>query len=250
MSSALPFLMSDTYTKEQHRVLALAAVFQAAQLVHMVATTGAGTLDKLGKQYGDALIHATLNIRPHQNPAQNTLLFYHSLADLRVGLHAIERCFEQPYASNQPKQRYPQLKIKQGKHTLTYAMGLLHLSDKIYKNPKFQEHIQNSQQKIIRQLSFFNQDYQHTSILSALAQIYSETASTVKPRIMIKGTAKAFNSPHEVNYIRAFLFAGLQAAHYWRELAGSPWQLIFSKGKILKEVKYFAQVQHQNAQAV
>lgn len=247
MSSALPFVITDSYTKEQNRILALVAVFQAAQLVHMIATTGTATLDKLGKHHGDALIHAALNIRPQHNPSQNSLLFYHSLTDLRVGLHAIERCLDSPYHVKHTTQP-SKTKTKQGRHTLTYAMGLIHLSAKVYKNPNFQTQIQQSQQKIIRQLAFFNQDYQHSSVLSALAQLYSETASTLKPRIMIKGSAKSFNSPHEVAYIRALLFAGLQAAHYWRELGGTPWQLIFSKRKILKEVKYFAQRQHEHMQ--
>ena len=251
MSSAMPFIDATTLSKEQHRTLALAAVFQSAQLVHIVATSGVSALDKIGKEYVDALIYGALNLRADHNPAQNTLLFFRSLDLLRVGLHSLERCFETPYQPQQPQKRYPipNNKVKQGKQTLTYTMGLLHLSAKIYKNSDFQNKISQSQQHIIRQLSFFNQDYQHATIISALAQIYSETASTLTPRIMIKGSAKAFNSPYEVNYIRALLFTGLQAAHYWRELGGSPWQLIFSKRKILKEAKYFAQLQYQTQKA-
>lgn len=245
MSSALPFAPSEYFSKDQHRLLALAAVFQAAQMVHIVATTGVSSLEKLGKQYTDTLLHAALNLRPTQNPCQNSLLFFQSLSALKVGLHSLERCLETPF-NPQPQGQHPKLKVKQGKQTLSYAMALLHLSAKIYRNPKFQTQIANSQQDIIRQLAFFNHDYQHRSVLSAVAQIYSDTASTVKPRIMVKGSAKSFNSPYEVNYIRALLFAGLQAAHYWRELGGTPWQLIFSKGKILKEAKYFVQLQHHS----
>lgn len=245
MSSALPFAPSEHLSQDQHRLLALVAVFQAAQMVHIVATTGVSALDKLGKQYADTLLHAALNLRPTHNPCQNSLLFFHSLSALKVGLHSLERCLEAPF-NPQPQGRYPKLKIKQGKQTLSYAMALLHLSAKIYRNPKFQTQIASSQQDIIRQLAFFNHDYQHRSVLSAVAQIYSDTASTVKPRIMVKGSAKSFNSPYEVAYIRALLFAGLQAAHYWRELGGSPWQLVFSKSKILKDVKYFVQLQHQS----
>ena len=248
MSSALPFALNNQYSQEQHRLLALAAVFQAAQLVHIVATTGTQALEQLGKEYSDTLLQAALNIRSSQNPCQNSLLFFGSVDALKIGLHSLERCLEAPYHPQQPQNRYPlpKPKVKKGKQTLTYAMSLLHLSAKIYSNPQFQDKISTSQQHIIRQLAFFNHNYQQPNILSAFAQIYSETASTVKPRIMIKGSAKAFNNPNEVAYIRALLFTGLQAAHLWRELGGSPWQLIFSKRKILKEVKYFAQLQYQN----
>lgn len=248
MTSALPFDLNDQFTLEQHRVLALTAVFQAAQLVHIIATTGTSALDNLGKDYVDTLLRASLNIRTQQNPCHNTLLFFGSVASLKVGLHSLERSLDAPFSAQQPQSRYPvpKVKIKQGKQTLSYVMALLHLSAKIYTNPNFQQKITDTQQHIIRQLAFFNNDYQHRNILSAFAQIYSDTASTIKPRIMIKGSAKAFNSPYEVNYIRALLFTGLQAAHLWRELGGTPWQLFFSKRKILKEVKYFAQYQYQN----
>lgn len=248
MTSALPFHLNDQFTLEQHRVLALAAVFQAAQLVHIVATTGASALDSLGKDFTDTLLRAALNIRAQQNPCHNTLLFFGSVDALKVGLHSLERSLEAPFNAQQPQSRYPtpKVKVKQGKQTLTYVMALLNLSAKIYQNPTFQQKISESQQHIIRQLAFFNHDYQHRNILSAFAQIYSDTASTMTPRIMVKGSAKAFNSPVEVNYIRALLFTGLQAAHLWRELDGTPWQMIFSKRKILKEAKYFAQYQYQN----
>ena len=247
MTNALPFQHQDVFTKEQHRILALAAVFQAAQLVHIIATKGTHALDQLGKQYVTSLVQASLNIRPALNPMQDSLLFFQSLSHLKVGLRSLERCIEEPY-NPQPQGRQPKLKVKHGKQTLQYSMGLLHLSAKVYKDPKFRQTIEQSQQHIIRQLSFFNQNYQHQSILSALAQIYTDTASTIKPRIMVRGSAQAFNSPYEVACIRALLFTGLQAAHYWRGLGGSPWQLIFSKRKILKELKNFAYFQHEHLQ--
>lgn len=244
----MPFSAQHQFTKEQHRTLALVAVFQAAQLVHIVATSGVTDLDKIGRQYTDTLIYAALNIRANTNPAQNSLLFFQSLDHLTVGLHSLERCFNPHYHPQHPQQRYPlpQKKPQHGKQTLAYAMRLLNLSAKIYKTPDFQHLISESQQKVLKQLPFFNHDFQHSSIISALAQTYSDTASTIKPRIMIKGSAQAFNSPHQVNYIRALLFTGLQAAHYWRELGGSPWQLIFSKRKIVKDIQYFSELQYKS----
>ena len=61
---------------------------------------------------------------------------------------------------------------------------------------------------------------------------------------MVKGSKDAFQDSHDVALIRALLFTGLQAAHYWRNLGGSPWKMIFAKGKILRDIRHLAELQH------
>ncbi len=39
---------------------------------------------------------------------------------------------------------------------MSYAMALLQLEKKVYSNPKYVEIIEQSQQKILKQLSFFD----------------------------------------------------------------------------------------------
>lgn len=242
----MPFV-SVNLNREQHQVLALAAVFQASQLVHLIATSGSNRLGEFGHHYINVLLQAALNIRAGLNPNMDSLMFFHSIQDLHLGLHTLEHSLAIPY-DPQPKQRYPKLRIKNPKQSLSYAMALLHLSSKVYRNKSYQQYIEKMQLSIIRQLSFFDHNYQHPSITAALAQTYSDTASQLKPRIMVKGSAHAFQNNQEIALIRALLFSGLQAAHYWRDLGGSPWKLIFSKGKIIKEIKYFAEHQHLSAE--
>ncbi len=244
MNAALPFDPAHALSKEQHQVLALAAVFQAAQIVHVIATTGTSSLGELGQHYTQILLQSTLNIRAEHNPNQNSLLFFQSLKNLSLGLRSLEQSLIAPY-DPQPKNRYPRLKVKNAKQTLSYALSLLSLSRKVYRDKAYCEKISKAQQNIIRQLAFFNYDYQHPSIIAALAQVYTETASNLKPRIMVKGSEQAFKNPHEVAHIRAILFSGLQAAHYWRDLGGSPWKMLFTKDKILKQIQYFAELQHR-----
>lgn len=242
MTALLPFDQNIQLDQEQHQILALAAVFQAAQIVHVIATTGTASLSELKQEHISILLQSALTIRSTDNPNHNSLVFFQSLQQLKLGLRCLEQSLNAPY-NTQPKSPYPKLKVKNTKQTLTYTMALLHLSAKVYANKDYQEKITKAQQDIVRQLTFFNNDYHHPSIISALAQVYSDTASTMKPRIMVKGSEQAFKSAHEVAHIRAMLFTGLQAAHYWRNLGGSPWKLIFSKGKILKQIQNLAKLQ-------
>ena len=241
----LPFQQPQHFTVRQSRVLALAGVFQAAQLTHMTAMTGLNRIGESGNFYFEQLIKASLNIRPAENNSSETLDFFSQLTDLSLGLKILEQSITQPFTPT-PKSKVP--KLATAKLPMTYAMGLLQLEKKVYRNPNFVEKISKSQQQILKQLSFFDQNYLHPSILANLAQTYVETAGQINPRILVRGNAEAFKDSQHTNRIRASLFTGLQMAHLWRQLGGSSLQLIFGKRKHLQEIQALAHMQYQLGQ--
>lgn len=238
----LPFQQLQTLNVRQNRALALAAVFQSAQLTHMTALSGQQSIGDNGNLYLEKLIKASLNIRPQDLNNCQTLDYFNQLADLSLGLKTLESSITQPFNTS-PKSRLP--KFSNTKLPMTYAMSLLHLEKKVYSNPKFVEIIEQSQQKILRQLSFFDHNYLHPSIIANLAQTYVDTAGQINPRIMVKGNAEAFKDSAHTNRIRAALFTGLQLAHLWRQSGGSSWSMIFSKRKLLKDIQDLARLQYQ-----
>lgn len=238
----LPFQQPQTLNGRQNRALALAAVFQSTQLTHMTAVSGRQSIGENGNFYLEQLIKASLNIRPQANQNCQTLDFFHQLADISLGLKTLESSITQPFNTS-PKSRIP--KFSNAKLPMSYAMALLHLEKKVYSNPKFVEIIEKSQQKILRQLSFFDNNYLHPSIIANLAQTYVETAGQINPRIMVKGNAEAFKDTSHTNRIRAALFTGLQMAHLWRQSGGSSWTMIFTKRKLLKDIQDLARLQFQ-----
>lgn len=238
----LPFQQTQTLNDRQNRALALAAVYQATQLTHMTAMTGQQNMTESGNFYLEKLITASLNIRPTTNQSQQTLDFFSQLPDLALGLKTLESCITQPF-STAPPSRMP--KMNTAKLPMSYAMALLQLEKKVYSNPKFVDIIEKSQQKILKQLSFFDHNYIHPSIIANLAQTYVETAGQINPRIMVRGNADAFKDSAHTNRIRASLFTGLQMAHLWRQLGGSSWNMIFSKRKLLKDIQDLARLQYQ-----
>jgi high frequency lysogenization protein len=240
----LPFQHSQTLSQRQNRALALAGVFQATQLTHMTALTGRQSIGDNGNFYFEQLIKASLNIRPSLNKNCQTLDFFNQLSDISLGLKTLEHSITQPFSTT-PKSKLP--KFSSTKLPMSYAMTLLQLEKKVYSNPKFVEIIEQSQQKILRQLSFFDNNYLHPSIIANLAQTYIETAGQINPRIMVRGNAEAFKDSAHTNRIRASLFTGLQLAHLWRQLGGSSWGLIFSKKKLLQDIQNLARLQYQLA---
>ena len=238
----LPFQQPQTLNVRQNRALALAAVFQSTQLTHMTALSGRQSIGENGNFYLEQLIKASLNIRPQSNQNCQTLDFFNQLADISLGLKTLESSITQPFTSS-PKSRIP--KFANAKLPMYYAMALLHLEKKVYSNPKFVEIIEKSQQKILKQLSFFDNNYLHPSIIANLAQTYVETAGSINPRIMVKGSAEAFKDTAHTNRIRASLFTGLQMAHLWRQSGGSSWSMIFTKRKLLKDIQDLARLQFQ-----
>jgi high frequency lysogenization protein len=60
-----------------------------------------------------------------------------------------------------------------------------------------------------------------------LAQLYSETLSTLRPRIMVEGNPRCLNNTAVVDRIRALLLAAVRATVLWRQLGGSQLRLFF-----------------------
>lgn len=238
----LPFQQHQLLNNRQNRALALAAVFQATQLTHMTALNGRQSIGESGNYYFEQLLKASLNVRPSGNCSTQTLDFFNQLADISLGLKTLESSIHQPFS---PTPKSPLPKRKTIKLPMSYAMALLNLEKKVYSNPEFVKIIEASQQKILKQLSFFDHNYTHPSILANLAQTYVDTAGQINPRIMVRGHAEAFKDPAHTNRIRASLFTGLQMAHLWRQLGGSSWNMVFSKRKLLKDIRELAQMQYQ-----
>lgn len=106
-----PFQPNQALNVQQNRALALAAVFQATQLTHMTAMSGQQSIGESGNFYFELLVKASLNIRPTNNNAKQTLDFFNQLADISLGLKTLEGCITQPF-NTAPKSRIPKLRQK------------------------------------------------------------------------------------------------------------------------------------------
>lgn len=240
--TVFPFQSLPDLSERQQRTLALAGVFQSAQLAHLLAYGQSCSTEQPLTEYFTASIQACLNIRPHAIENKNPLLYFQQLHHLSLGLQSLENGITQPFSPT-PKSRLPQ--ITQAKYPTTYALTLIKLAKKIYARPDFVQRIESMQQQVLKQLAFFDYDYLHPSIMGNIALCYSETASTLTPRILIKGKVEALKDQQQADRIRTALMTGLQTAHLWRQLGGSSWGFVFGKKRIITDIRSLLKLQYQ-----
>jgi high frequency lysogenization protein len=77
----------------------------------------------------------------------------------------------------------------------------------------------------------------HSNILAQLADIYSETISTMKPRIIVHGEPLHLSATENVNLIRALLLSGIRAARLFHQSDGSWFQTILRRKQYLAQVE-------------
>jgi high frequency lysogenization protein len=67
----------------------------------------------------------------------------------------------------------------------------------------------------------------------ALAGLYQETISTLGKRIQVAGDSEVLQQPGVADKIRALLLAGVRFSWLWQQLGGGRWQLILNRKQAL-----------------
>mgnify|MGYP001606555157 FL=1 len=119
-----------------------------------------------------------------------------------------------------------------------YVVALVQLEGSLRRNPKMLDDIRQGIDTARAQMKFFESDTPadgvHPLLMEKLAQLYSQTISTLTPRIMVSGEHGHLANPAIAAKVRATLLAGIRSAVLWRQLGGRRWQLLFSRGKIAR----------------
>ncbi len=219
-------------TPRQLRLLALAAIFQAAGLAYAFAYQGAVTLT----EHSDAIdTLLKLALTEEKDP----LKLLKNSNELHLGLKFLENHLGLLSGNTtQPKT----LKFLE---PTRYAFALFKIERKVYRSSKMVAHIVQQQSILSRRVTFFDQRYRNPSILAGMANAYLATAGTLRTRLKVKGQPTTLTDPSNVDCIRACLFAGMQAAHLWHRLGGRPWQLFFGRSAMLSDIRMLAEVRHK-----
>lgn len=197
----------------KNRVIALAGILQAVELVHELAVYG--NCNELAFKTS---IQSLYNLNP-----ENLEAVYGPLTGLRVGLAALERIFSQQNGI-----------LK--KRSLSYFFGLLHLEKIIKRQHKLLNDLRTYISQVQKQMNFF-QNITHPAILANLAEAYVKVIGSFHFRIMIYGNDHYLKQEDVVIKIRALLLAGLRSAILWRQYRGSRWQFIFFRNHYRNLVK-------------
>lgn len=192
--------------------LALAGLFQAVALVEQTAKTGQAT--------PEAFI-TSINSILDLNPDTSLDVYGGDIKNLRTGLELLNELL----IKNTPKHQ----------DLIRYALGVLHLQKKLSVRKDMLNMIASRVEQARQQSQHFSNT--HDNVIANLGSIYSDTLSTFRFRIQVKGDYNYLQQQRIANQIRALLLAAVRSAMLWRQLGGNRWQLIFQRKKIAGCVK-------------
>ena len=192
------------------QIMALSGLYQATSLVQQVARKGS-----LDAGPFETSIESLFQIE-----SPSTEAVYGGWKKLKRGLSTL---------CQQLNRRERDLELTR------YAICLLFLERKITRRQDLMEVILNGLDVASAQAEYFSTT--HDNVLARLADIYSNTVSTLPPRIMVTGTPAHLNNPDNANKIRALLLAGLRATVLWRQLGGNRLQLVFGRKRLLRSAR-------------
>lgn len=205
--------MSTPFTD---RTLALAGLFQAARLAQQLARDGRAETNGFA-----ASVHSLLLI-----DAASTEAVYGGVPGVKLGLGLLrDKLAGETNADD----------VEIAK----YVISMIHLESRLRRRPEIQEAIRRGIEAIQSQMKFFetadHDETAHPRLVEKLAELYTQTISTLTPRIMVSGEHGYLADPQIAAKVRAALFAGIRSAFLWRQLGGSRWQLLFIRKRIADE---------------
>jgi len=194
------------------RVLAIAGVFQSAELVRRTAREGR-TIDKDVETCINSLFKidtdSVEDIYDNRTCLQlglNTLL-------LQMGSNTGNRDIDIP----------------------RYVITLLHLQKQLSRNNDMLQTLSAGLSRIKEQADYFTPT--HENVIAGLADLYQQTISTLTPKILVSGDPQRLQNPDNAHLIRALLLAGIRSAMAWQQCGGSRWQMLYKRKAILNEAR-------------
>jgi high frequency lysogenization protein len=187
----------------KQRTLALAGLLQSVQQVRRIATTGDSETAPL-----EACIDSLFRI-----DADTPEEVYGGAERLEAGLRLL-------YAvASGDTSRDPAV--------TRVAATLLHVERRFARKPALMQAVHKGIVDIQRQREHWGPT--HPTVLARLGELYAETVSTLRPRVLVQGNPNYLGQPTVVAEIRAVLLAGLRSAVLWRQLRGSYWDLLLRR---------------------
>ncbi len=197
----------------KNSTLALAGMFQSADLVRQIARQGL-----LDTAPFETSLKSLLKM-----DANSVEEVYGGLSELKMGLQVLSGQLGSGTARNM--------------EVMHYVLGMVHLEHLLMKHKEMLTNISAAIETAQAQTEMFG--ISHPNVISYLANLYTQNLSTFDFRIKVNGERRFLDNQNNADKIRALLLAGVRSAVLWRQKGGKRLQLIFSRGKIVRTAKQF-----------
>lgn len=191
------------------RIIALAGLFQATELVRQAANHGTWS-----GYAADTCLGSLLAIE-----SDSVEDIYGSVDGMRLGMETLVSVL-------QGDRHYME--------SLGYAVSIMQLESRFRKRAGMQEQIGAALQTIANIDGDLEEHELKDVQAEQVARLYRETISTISPRIVVNGKPQYLQVERTVNWIRTLLFAGLRSAVLWRQMGGGRFSLMFGRKKMLE----------------
>ena len=196
----------------KERTMALAGIFQATELVRQAANHGTWS-----GYAADTCLESLLAIEAD------------SIEDIFGSAHRLRLGAETLISVLQGDRRYME--------SLGYAVSIMQLENNFRKKEAMQARI-GTELQYIAEIDDGTEIHEIKDLQAKkIAQLYTQTISTITPRIVINGRPQHLQIDRTVNWIRTLLFAGLRSAVLWRQMGGGRFSLMFGRKKMLEQAE-------------
>ncbi|MCK5726364.1 MAG: high frequency lysogenization protein HflD [Thiotrichaceae bacterium] len=202
-----------------NRTIALSALFQCAEGVRQLAHTG--------KVDSELYRTALYSLCTENN--DEILDIFEGLNHLNKGFRVLT--FQLGGEGLSPSGDKKNLEVTR------YCINLLHLQKKLQANPSLFQKIIDGITDVQRQLNHFK--LEDTTITDRLADIYSQTVSTIGPKIIVNGNQDYLAVKSNAAKIRTLLLAGIRATLLWQQAGGNRWKLLLERKKMQNQAHEF-----------
>lgn len=186
----------------ESRVIALAGVVQACALVREVAT---------GSEADAAAIESSL-ASVLRIDADSAAAVFGDIDGVRVGLQHLVAYLDGTSRDAMLTQ---------------LVLAVFSLERRLARRPDMLTALRSGIDAIERQIAVSGSG--PLAVQARFAQLYADTLSQIRPRIIVHGNPLQLNQPQHVERIRALLLAAVRAAVLWRQVGGGRLRLLLRR---------------------
>ena len=190
------------------QALALAGVFQSAELVAKLATEGHVSEEQLS-----AAMSALLN----QNP-ETVRSLYGNVSDIELGINSMREMIND--------------RTQASTDVMRYVIGIMYLARRLTADTIRIKQVGDGITNAKRQADHFS--VTHENVIANIAGLYTDTVSTIKGRIQVTGNAFYLEQPAIAQRVRCLLFAGIRSAFLWHQLGGKRSHILWHRNNLLE----------------
>ena len=189
----------EAFAMNEERVLALAGLFQATTLAQQLANDG-----RCDESALESSIASVFRI-----DAPSVVGVYGGVGGVRLGLRSLISQLDE---------------TGRDMAVTRMAVTVMRLERSLSRNSALLSKLQQGVVQAQRQVEHFGQG--SPQVFGRLAEVYSSTLSTLKPRVMVTGNPQQLQQANVVERVRTSLLAAVRSAVLWRQIGGRQWQLV------------------------